>query len=86
MWVDANVPYDQGSCHNDATLGNYREDCSGFMSMAWDLGQSYVTHQFDPNDPGFIGITHAISWSALKPGDALVRDGGGAEHMALFVR
>jgi hypothetical protein len=46
VWVDANVPYTQ----NCASLpgGYYREDCSGFISMAWELTTSLVTTEFNP--------------------------------------
>jgi hypothetical protein len=48
--------------------GDYRPDCSGFVSMAWhgsDSGGGYATQSL-PN------VAHAISKSDLKPGDALV--------------
>lgn len=86
VWVDANVPYSQSACYANGTLGSYREDCSGFVSMAWDLSYSPTTYELNPDDPQFTGITHKISWSELQPGDALVRDSGGVDHMALFVR
>src|SRR5512144_2705700 len=37
-WWDAKVPYSQSRSH-----GGYRPDCSGFVSMCWELGQSYTT-------------------------------------------
>ncbi|AJT42813.1 hypothetical protein UM93_02430 [Psychromicrobium lacuslunae] len=70
----------------------YRNDCSGFISMAWHLtpnGRSNpTTFSFDPIDGGsrFLGITHSIAAAELQPGDALVRDYGGTEHIALFLR
>lgn len=84
VWVDRNVGYDMSQCYNDDTLGSYRTDCSGFVSMAWDLPQSYTTFQFDPSDPKFVGLTHSISWSDLQPGDALVLNNGSIAHMGLF--
>src|SRR4051794_36736932 len=33
-WVKAKVPYSQTSYHCNG-YGNYRQDCSGFVSMAW---------------------------------------------------
>src|SRR5689334_1088559 len=37
-WLDAHVPYNQGSQYQ-----GYRTDCSGFVSMAWQLGKSETT-------------------------------------------
>src|SRR5262245_56574165 len=41
VWLDANVPYSQSK-----SRGGYRTDCSGFVSMCWELGQSYTTADF----------------------------------------
>src|SRR5207253_11405424 len=38
-WVDVPVPYDEGSLYQ-----GYREDCSGFVSMAWQLSKSLTTY------------------------------------------
>src|SRR4051794_18585940 len=35
-WLDAHVPYSQS-----AYRAGYRTDCSGFVSMCWQLGTSY---------------------------------------------
>ncbi|MEV5568943.1 hypothetical protein AB0L06_02760 [Spirillospora sp. NPDC052269] len=83
VWVDENLAYDQGKCHSDEN-GSYRQDCSGFVSMAWHLPHSYVTWDFDPADPAFKNFTHAISWDELKPGDALVLNNANTEHIGLF--
>lgn len=37
-WVKDGIYYSQTSWYN-----GYRQDCSGFVSMAWGLGKSYVT-------------------------------------------
>jgi len=83
-WVDDNQPYVTGTCASTST-GYYRQDCSGFVSMAWGLPSSLDTYEFNPatdgNDPTF----PAIDKSKLQPGDALVEDGGGVDHIALFV-
>ena len=55
-WVDAKVPYSQTSYYQ-----GYRQDCSGYVSMAWELSQSYVTQDF----PSFCT---KISKSDLKKG------------------
>lgn len=84
IWFHDKIGYSQAKCHNDATLGNYRMDCSGYVSMAWDLPHSYTTFQFDPYNSQFKHLTKNISWSSLRAGDALVLDGGGIEHIGLF--
>src|SRR5438105_14469861 len=40
-WFDEKVPYSQSRSHD-----GYRTDCSGFVSMAWQLGTSYTTADF----------------------------------------
>ncbi|MEV7022250.1 hypothetical protein AB0O00_08915, partial [Kitasatospora sp. NPDC093558] len=72
-WVDEGVPYNQGGYKTDAN-GTYREDCSGYVSMAWHLTSSLVTQTL-PN------VSTKISFSQLKSGDALDYT---AEHTFLF--
>ncbi|MFE9483237.1 FG-GAP repeat domain-containing protein [Streptomyces spororaveus] len=62
-WVDQGVPYNQGAYHSDSN-GSYREDCSGYVSMAWHLNSSLVTQTL-PN------VSTKISFSQLKAGDAM---------------
>ena len=73
-WVDAHVPYSQTACHTDSH-GTYREDCSGFISMAWGLNGSYVTSTLP-------SVATAISKSSLQPGDMLDLT---SSHAVLFV-
>ncbi|MEU6479889.1 VCBS repeat-containing protein, partial [Streptomyces sp. NPDC047017] len=72
-WVDENVPYNQSGYKSDAN-GTYREDCSGYVSMAWHLTDSLVTWTLPD-------VSSQISFSSLKPGDALDYT---AEHTFLF--
>ena len=76
-WFDAQVPYSQS-----AYKAGYRTDCSGFVSMCWQLGTSYTTADFSTGGgkSGPIG-----SYSKLLPGDALVHRSNGAGHMVLFL-
>ena len=74
-WVNEGVPYNQGGYKTDAN-GTYREDCSGFVSMAWNLPYSRTTWTLDDSS-----ITSHISRSDLQPGDALDYD---TEHVILF--
>jgi hypothetical protein len=77
-WVDQKVPYSQTACHSNA-YGNYRRDCSGFVSMAWGLASSRTTANIR-------GVTTTISRASLRNGDALWRRSGGINHVALFVQ
>lgn len=60
-WVTAKVPYNMGEYWSDG----YRQDCSGFVSMAWNLGGNEWTGSLS---------TYAtrITKSQLKPGDILL--------------
>jgi len=70
VWVNNRVPYNQG-----ATYQGYREDCSGYVSMAWELSKpGYVTSTLPQ-------VSHPISKSQLKPGDIILNR---AEHVVLF--
>ncbi|MDH6109629.1 hypothetical protein P3T36_000400 [Kitasatospora sp. MAP12-15] len=72
-WVTEGVPYNQGANYTDAN-GSYREDCSGYVSMAWHLNDSLVTQTLPD-------VSTQISSSALAPGDALDYT---ADHVILF--
>lgn len=58
----------------------YRRDCSGLVSMAWHLDNSYVTGDFLSNGHSWHALPGGID--ALRPGDAYVNSG----HMELFAR
>ncbi|MFD1147718.1 NlpC/P60 family protein [Saccharothrix hoggarensis] len=73
-WLDAQVPYSQDACHENA-YGSYRTDCSGYVSMAWGLSHSRTTVTLRE-------VSTAIAHAELMPGDALVN----SYHAALFVR
>ncbi|HTZ44332.1 MAG TPA: hypothetical protein VMB79_10765 [Jatrophihabitans sp.] len=88
-WVDAGVPYDQTSCDNVDAAGMYRQDCSGFVSMAWALSSSLVTTGFNPAYDGSDARFQTVSRTGLAPGDALVYDSSanlnaGHHHIVLF--
>ena len=72
-WLDENVPYSQSKSH-----AGYRTDCSGFVSMCWELGTSTTTAVlFRANQYA----SDLGSWDDLLPADALVRNG----HTVLFL-
>ncbi|WP_447001697.1 hypothetical protein ACRAKI_18200 [Saccharothrix isguenensis] len=74
-WLTERVPYSQATCYRNAH-GQYRADCSGYVSMAWGARFSYTT--FDIHY-----ISHEIPRSQLQPGDAL---NDSDSHIALFLR
>ncbi len=78
-WVEEKVPYSQSKEWPDAN-GRYRQDCSGFVSMAWHLPESAVTwtlpHYATPLD----------SLDQLQPGDMIDRNrvDRSDQHVVLF--
>ncbi|MEJ3744859.1 VCBS repeat-containing protein [Actinomycetes bacterium KLBMP 9797] len=82
-WVTVVVPYSQLRCYRNS-YGDYRTDCSGFISMAWGLGGSGSAFWTG----NLMDRAFQISRSALKPGDALLRHTGdpSQNHVALFVQ
>lgn len=72
-WVDAAVPYSQTAYYTNQ-YGTYRTDCSGYVSMAWQLGSSYNTRTL-PN------VSHPISKGDLTAGDILLNQ---TSHVVLF--
>jgi hypothetical protein len=76
-WYDAQVSYSQTSNYQ-----GYRTDCSGFVSMCWELGQSYTTADFI-NDNG--EWTSLGSFDEMLPADAMVYRSGGKGHIVMFL-
>ena len=60
-WIDAQVPYSMSDYWSDG----YRQDCSGFVSMAWNLGSNEWTGSLDK-------FGDRISKEGLQPGDILL--------------
>ncbi|MCG6499998.1 VCBS repeat-containing protein, partial [Kitasatospora sp. A2-31] len=77
-WVPLGLKYSWTTYHD-----GYRQDCSGYVSMAWKLstaGGGLTTDRFLPS-----GVASRISKSDLKAGDALLNPATGAQgHVALF--
>ena len=82
-WLSVGIPYSQSRCYHNA-YGDYRTDCSGFVSMAWGVGGSGSGHWTG----NLLDVSYVISRSVLQPGDALLRHTGDPDenHVALFVR
>ncbi|MEV0675115.1 FG-GAP-like repeat-containing protein [Actinosynnema sp. NPDC050436] len=76
-WIDEQVPYSQSLYHSNQ-YGTYRQDCSGYVSMAWGMDNSYTTYSLQP-------FMDTISRSDLRPGDVLWRHDTAVQHIALFM-
>ncbi|MEU1402155.1 peptidoglycan-binding protein [Streptomyces sp. NPDC005728] len=61
VWVAAKVPYSMSAYWSDG----YRQDCSGYVSMAWGLGTNEWTGSLDQ-----FGVK--ITKEELQPGDILL--------------
>lgn len=76
VWVNNGIPYNQG-----ATYQGFREDCSGYVSMAWGLPKP------GPATNYFSSYGSYIAKSSLKQGDALLNPAAGnSGHVVLFDR
>jgi len=71
VWVKRHVRYSQHGHYQ-----GYRRDCSGFVSMAWNLRKSYTTRTL-PKVARRIRKKYLI-----RPGDLMLKPG----HARLFVR
>ncbi|MBT2528511.1 twin-arginine translocation signal domain-containing protein [Streptomyces sp. ISL-99] len=83
VWVDLQVPYSPnglaspwGWWYDSRTGGRYRQDCSGFVSMAWQLPASHNTWTLRDVS------TRLGGFDELLPGDALNNID---THVMLFV-
>ena len=72
-WVNEGVPYSESAYWTDAN-GTYRQDCSGYVSMAWDLNTNSTNYGLTTGtlpkvatelNPG----NEQASIDALQPGD-----------------
>jgi len=76
-WVTAKVPYDMAAYWSDG----YRQDCSGFVSMAWDLGSNEWTGSLAT-------FGTKIARADLQPGDILLfhnpADPAVGSHVTVF--
>ncbi|MEV6580510.1 hypothetical protein AB0M92_20350, partial [Streptomyces sp. NPDC051582] len=80
VWVDQRVPYSANGLQSPyswwadgSTGGRYRQDCSGFVSMAWQLNSSRTTYSLP-------GVSTQINKWDLQPGDILNSN----DHVVLF--
>ncbi|MFE2145630.1 hypothetical protein ACFXA3_28525 [Streptomyces sp. NPDC059456] len=80
VWVDERVPYSTNGLDSPyswwadgPTGGRYRQDCSGFVSMAWQLTYSRTTLDLPK-------VSAPIDKWDLQPGDILNSN----EHVVLF--
>lgn len=86
-WVSLNVPYSQTRFFPNAA--GYRTDCSGFVSMAYQLPTEIAngTHSGGPTTSSLPQYFHQITKAELLPGDILLLlpPSKGAEgHVVIF--
>ena len=74
LWVKEQVPYSQTTWKTDQN-GTYRQDCSGYVSMAWNLDQNTDFWTGNLNL-----VSQTIAPADLLPGDILLS----VEHTILF--
>ncbi len=77
-WIDERVPYSQEAKHTNQ-YGTYRQDCSGYVSMAWGLKTARWTGDI-------MQVATRIDKKNLLPGDSLWVHSSAHQHMALFIR
>lgn len=75
-WITAVVMYSQSDFYPDPQGKTYRQDCSGFVSMAWHLDQSLTTATLP-------SVATKIDKADLQPGDILDEP---SHHTVLFLR
>ncbi|MGW6782199.1 peptidoglycan-binding protein [Streptomyces sp. NPDC054987] len=77
LWLDAQVPYSMSEYWTDG----YRQDCSGYVSMAWNLGSNEWTGSLDK-------FATKITKDELLPGDMLLfhnpANPNNGSHVVLF--
>jgi hypothetical protein len=73
-WLNPCVPYSQSSYHAGTDGVKYRQDCSGYVSMAWQLGTSQTTSTLAQ-------YSKKIGKADLQSGDILLNAG---EHTLIF--
>ena len=71
-WVDERVPYSQ-TAYRSNQFGTYRQDCSGYVSLAWGLPTSFTTYTLP-------SVAHPISKDQLRAGDIMLKPG----HTLIF--
>ncbi|MEV6979252.1 hypothetical protein [Kitasatospora sp. NPDC093806] len=79
-WVDQGVPYSQTAYWTDAN-GKYRQDCSGFVSMAWHLPSSGGNNYGETTWTLPTFATKLGSYDDLRPGDMIDNI---SSHVVLF--
>lgn len=83
-WHELKVPYSQADHWAHPPEPGYRQDCSGFVSMAWCLPRSHNTETL-------MACAAPIGKQDLRQGDVIMRGGPGTTgptgdgHVLLFV-
>jgi hypothetical protein len=80
QWVQSQVPYSEQATAADGRGHRYRTDCSGFVSMAWQLPRSLTTRTLPTVS---VALGAVGDYRRLQPGDLL--DSTVASHAVLFL-
>jgi uncharacterized protein YraI len=78
-----------GSCPSCSHAGSYGADCSGMVAKAWEFGPTDLATDAHPYGTSSFVVDAAGKWStvsrsALRAGDAMVYNSGGAGHIVLW--
>ncbi|MFI6497874.1 hypothetical protein [Nonomuraea typhae] len=86
-WLKPPVAYSQEGIHR-SEFGNYRTDCSGYVSMAWGLPGKPPSKYGGLDTAGLVEISFEIAVDDLLPGDVLVCAEGTplTRHITIFER
>ncbi|WP_380608155.1 NlpC/P60 family protein [Streptantibioticus rubrisoli] len=79
-WIAEGVPYNRNAYNSDSN-GTYRQDCSGFVSMAWSLPSSQANNYGETTGTLTNFATELNSLDDLQPGDMLDNI---STHVVLF--
>ncbi|GLZ42411.1 hypothetical protein [Actinokineospora sp. NBRC 105648] len=81
-WLAPSVPYSQDAFHT-TPHGRYRTDCSGYVSMAWELPTAPYG---GTSTQGLASLADPVAKEDLRTGDALIDAVGtnDTRHVALF--
>lgn len=84
-WLRPPVTYSQHHFHENE-YGQYRTDCSGYVSMAWGLPGRPADRHGGLDVVGLMRMSSEIDRAELRPGDALILAEGTnlTRHVTLF--
>ena len=83
-WNSRHIAYNQSANSWDENHGReYRQDCSGFVAMAWKLNGGNPVGSTGIYTGDLLDYAHQIDYNDMLPGDALLKLSGTA-HVMIF--